>query len=231
MKKLKKIDKVLIVIFGLLISLWAISYIFDNTSKKNFEKKESDQKLTQKKPPEEILNNFFDESTKNGKDSESKLANLQKEGSERTKKILNNAPEGNQKLFIASSQIYGPYLLNVNTRYEFCKKYGVDIGDFIKSFKEKNIRIYTLAKKIQIDTYRDYGKVFNEDEFSNKIGVISMKTIDLEMNNLSKSWQVDLKQVCENLNLGADKLTKNLIIEKNLPEASKIILDNASKAK
>lgn len=231
MKNLKKIDKVLIVIFAFLILLWCISYIFSDTSKQHLEDKAPEQKLTQKKTAEEILDNFYDEATKNPKTGESKLSNLQKEGANRSKKILNDAADGNEKLYIAASQVYGAYLYNVNARYDFCKNYDVDISHFVNVFRQKNIRIYTLAKKIQIDTYRSYGREFNEDEVYKRLGGITTKTIDLEMNDLSKSWQMNLKQTCEKLISSADNLTKTLIIEKNLPEASKIILDNASKDK
>jgi hypothetical protein len=154
------------------------------------------------------------------------IEKLQKEGLEEIKNTLKNSKSSQDKALNASLYLFGAYNMNVVSRFEFCKKYDVDISKFVDAYKKENYAIYDKSKKIISTEFNKKKYEFSESSFIDTMQDETMKYVKQDMLEISQSWKMDYKNTCLVLSKNEkiiDKLVDYSNLQKTLPEAYTIV--------
>ena len=178
----------------------------------------------------EISKKFDDISAKT-KEGESVTENVQKEFSELAKQQVDKQTSESEKAFAAANIVWGAYVINVRGRYDYCKKYGVDLTEFENLYKKRNDKIYLDVLKIQKADFKANNMTYNENDLYANLKDAQAKMLNQNMEELSKTWNVDMKLTCTNFNLSADKIIDFLDLNKTVPSYVEIVTNYASKIK
>lgn len=102
---------------------------------------------------------------------------------------------GEDKAMSAASQFLGYYLVNVKTRYDYCKNLGVDITPFVSAFKAENKQLYEKSRAIVarggVTSFEEIQDIY----LKNSSPVIS-KVISDDMETAAKAHNISTKDVC-----------------------------------
>jgi hypothetical protein len=220
MNKIKELAKNKIV----LIAVAVISFLVVREIKIYYQEKQAIQKGL------DDVGKRYDDVLSKTKEGESAIENVKKEFSEIAKQKLDSKKDEKSKIYTAANYIWGSYMLNVRTRYDFCKAYGVDIGEFVQTYKNKNSYIMNDVSKIFKIEFTAKNLEFNENRLYSEVKEFHAKVVKQDMLEVAKTWDTnDMKLVCQNFNEQANMIADILSLDKTMPEIAKIVIDGSKK--
>lgn len=157
------------------------------------------------------------------KNSESPSAELKKKFDEFGKEHIEKQKTEESKAYAAANIIWGAYMVNLRSRYEYCKNYGVELNKFVDVYKKRNSKTYEEVKKFQEKIEKKNNLKISENDTYAAVRESNMRVLDVSMKELSSSWKVDMKTTCEAFNLEAENLSSYLDLSKTVPEYIQIL--------
>jgi len=224
MIKLKEISikKIISIIIMVIISSIAILMIIGYLSEKNEENVFSSMSNVNQKIDEIIVNT---------KDGESAGQSLKKEFTNLISEDLKHY-KGNDKTVSAAYFVLGGYLANARGLYDFCNDNGVDVSNFITSYKNINSGTYNSLMKIIKNDAKSSGIIYDENAIYHATKESIYKVNKLNMSEITEKWKLkDIKATCELFNAKADKIVVQLLLEESMFDTVKIVNEGVSRLK
>ncbi len=132
-----------------------------------------------------------------------------------------------RKLYIASNQFFGAYLLNTLTRPEYCSSLGAPINSFVEAYKKKNRQLFLIAEKVQTQFTKENGKQYGADKMYEAILPSLQKFVVQNMKDLSAQSGMTEKQVCLLFQNNALPIADEMDIKKKMPQVADVLLANS----
>jgi len=173
----------------------------------------------------------YDEISSRVEDGKSVVEEVRKEFTNIANDDLNKK-SGNEKVFSAANYVWGAYVFNVRTRYDFCKQYGVDISQFVNAYTAKNSEVFDAVIKIQKSDFKAHGMTYSENDLYNSLKDAQLKMVKQDMIEVSKTWKTDdMNLVCQNFNKVAYTIVDIISLNKTMPQFVQIVMDGVGNFK
>lgn len=130
---------------------------------------------------------------------------------------------GDQKADEAAGQYLGFYLINVRTRYEYCKAFGVNITPYVTAFKADNEALYQKSREIHARTAYSPDKI--ENELYKQVATSFHKTVSDDMQATAKEYKMTTKEVCLAFSSNAQELAKAMSLANVNPALYKAMVE------
>jgi hypothetical protein len=136
---------------------------------------------------------------------------LRREAVEETTKSLNAQTDQKKKLADAAANFLGFFMINAQSRKEFCQKQGVDIAPFVNAFTEGHAAELTRARAILS------WPAAEEDRMYSLIAPKFSEMVIQDMGDIARSGNRSVKEVCELFAAQGVELAARMHISKRQP--------------
>jgi hypothetical protein len=118
------------------------------------------------------------------------------------------------KLVDAASNFYGYYLINVESRREYCEKNNTPITEFLIEFKEKNKINLEKSTKILEEKFRKDNYQFNYKTMNDLVGKSLSPLLNQDMQDIKNKLKMNDKEACQLFNDRAIQIVESIAYEK-----------------